>query len=320
MMRYERILVCIDQVERDGRILEYARGLARLSDPKSITLLHVSVPTHIPVYAPTDSLPVFTDIGYTEPSEQESNSILEELRKIDDAYLGEFDGSVRHCEKVSGFPLTEILQYAKLKDIDLIVVGRNHGERFERGDKALLARRIARRATCSVMTLSENFETKCDKIVVPCRDSECSANAFGAACEIAVASGGEVEALNVFYVYPVSYQTGISMSDHQDVLQKHAEEECQRLIARSETGGAKVSAACFPDLRLDPVRIILERCKEADCDLIVIGARGRTGAAGILLGTVTEQLIRVSPVPVLAIKKKGECIGVLRALQQLMEA
>jgi nucleotide-binding universal stress UspA family protein len=54
--------------------------------------------------------------------------------------------------------------------------------------------------------------------------------------------------------------------------------------------------------------------------LIVIGARGRTGAAGILLGTVTEQLIRVSPVPVLAIKNKGECIGVLRALQQLMEA
>jgi nucleotide-binding universal stress UspA family protein len=76
---------------------------------------------------------------------------------------------------------------------------------------------------------------------------------------------------------------------------------------------------CLPDHRLDPVKVILERCKKTSCDLIVIGARGRTGAAGILLGTVTEQLIRVSPVPVLAIKKKGECIGVLRALQQLME-
>ncbi|MCP4197646.1 MAG: universal stress protein [Proteobacteria bacterium] len=319
-MRSERILVCIDQVERDARILEYARSLARLSDPKAIYLLHVSAPTHIPVYAPTDSLPVFTDIGYSEPSEQENNSILEEIHKMDDAYLGEFDVSVRHCKKVSGFPLTEILQFAKLNDIDLIIVGRNHGELFERGDKALLARRIVRRATCSVMTLSENFQPECNKIVVPCRDSECSANALSAACEIAAASGGEVEALNVFYVYPVSYQTGISTSDHQDVLQKHAEEECGRLIARAETGGAKVSAACFPDLRLDPVRVILERCKETACDLIVIGARGRTGAAGILLGTVTEQLIRVSPVPVLAIKKKGELIGVLRALQQLMES
>ena len=46
----------------------------------------------------------------------------------------------------------------------------------------------------------------------------------------------------------------------------------------------------------------------------MIGARGRTGAAGVLLGTVTEQLIRKSPSPVLAVKKKGECLGVLRAL------
>jgi nucleotide-binding universal stress UspA family protein len=319
MMRYERILVCIDQVDRDARILEYARGLARLSDPKAITLLHVSVPTHIPVYTPTDSLPVFTDIGYAEPSAEESQSILEEMHKIDEAYFGEFDTSTRHCEKVSGFPLTEILQFANQKDIDLIIVGRNYGERFERGDKALLARRIARRSTCSVLTLSENFEPKCNKIIVPCRDSECSANALSAACEISTTSGGEVEALNVFYVYPVSYQTGISMSDHQAVLQKHAQDECQRLMQRADTGGAKVSAICLPDLRLDPVKVILKRCKETSCDLIVIGARGRTGAAGILLGTVTEQLIRVSPVPVLAIKKKGECIGVLRALQQLME-
>ena len=46
----------------------------------------------------------------------------------------------------------------------------------------------------------------------------------------------------------------------------------------------------------------------------MIGARGRTGTAGVLLGTVTEQLIRKSPSPVLAVKKKGECLGVLRAL------
>lgn len=49
----------------------------------------------------------------------------------------------------------------------------------------------------------------------------------------------------------------------------------------------------------------------------MIGSRGRTGAAGVLLGRVTEQLIRKSTVPVLAAKKKGECIGVLRALLEL---
>lgn len=40
-------------------------------------------------------------------------------------------------------------------------------------------------------------------------------------------------------------------------------------------------------------------------------------AAGILLGKVTERLIRQSAVPLLAVKKKGECIGVLEALLTL---
>ena len=91
------------------------------------------------------------------------------------------------------------------------------------------------------------------------------------------------------------------------------------IISQGNIPSLFVNATCLPDLRLDPVKVILERCNEIACDLVVIGARGRTGAAGILLGTVTEQLIRVCPVPVLAIKKKGECIGVLKALQQLME-
>ncbi|UCE62029.1 MAG: universal stress protein, partial [Phycisphaerales bacterium] len=63
-----------------------------------------------------------------------------------------------------------------------------------------------------------------------------------------------------------------------------------------------------------PVPVILEELGSGQGRAVVIGARGRTGAAGVLLGTVTEQLIRRSPSPVLAVKKKGECLGVLRAL------
>ncbi len=60
--------------------------------------------------------------------------------------------------------------------------------------------------------------------------------------------------------------------------------------------------------------VILEELGSRQDRAVVIGARGRTGAAGVLLGTVTEQLIRRSPSPVLAVKRKGECLGLLRAL------
>jgi hypothetical protein len=48
--------------------------------------------------------------------------------------------------------------------------------------------------------------------------------------------------------------------------------------------------------------------------LIVIGAKGRSLAALVLLGSVTEKLIETTHVPILAVKKKGSGMGFLEAL------
>ena len=55
--------------------------------------------------------------------------------------------------------------------------------------------------------------------------------------------------------------------------------------------------------------------KDADTDLIVLGARGRSGdIAAILLGSVTEGLIRHMRQPLLAVKKKGAGLNIMEAL------
>ncbi len=51
----------------------------------------------------------------------------------------------------------------------------------------------------------------------------------------------------------------------------------------------------------DPVDIINETAKELGADLIVMTTHGRTGVARWLLGSVTEQIVRTSPVPVLTL-------------------
>ena len=98
------------------------------------------------------------------------------------------------------------------------------------------------------------------------------------------------------------------------MLEAAALRECARVIKRANTHGVNVKCKCIADLHRKPVQIILEALGSGLGQEVVIGARGRTGAAGVLLGTVTEQLIRQSPSPVLAVKKKGEYLGVLRAL------
>ena len=88
------------------------------------------------------------------------------------------------CEVIRGSPLIEILRYAHEKDVDLIMLGRHYGRRVETDDEALLARRIARKATCSVLVLPEEYALQAEAIVVPVRDSECSANALETACGV----------------------------------------------------------------------------------------------------------------------------------------
>jgi nucleotide-binding universal stress UspA family protein len=55
-----------------------------------------------------------------------------------------------------------------------------------------------------------------------------------------------------------------------------------------------------------PQTEILEYATEADVDVIVMGTHGRTGLDHYLIGSVTEKVVRRSPVPVLTVKLEDE--------------
>ena len=51
-----------------------------------------------------------------------------------------------------------------------------------------------------------------------------------------------------------------------------------------------------------PAERILEYAEAKNCDLIVMGTRGRSGIAGLLLGSQVQKVISHSTCPVLAVK------------------
>lgn len=55
---------------------------------------------------------------------------------------------------------------------------------------------------------------------------------------------------------------------------------------------------------IDPADLIADVAKEVDADLIIVGTRGHGRVAGMLLGSVTQQLLHVAPCPVLAVPAK----------------
>ena len=55
-----------------------------------------------------------------------------------------------------------------------------------------------------------------------------------------------------------------------------------------------------------PSSVILEYVAEEDVDLVAMGTHGRTGLARFVLGSVTEHVLRASPVPTLATRAGDE--------------
>ncbi|MFQ5491620.1 MAG: universal stress protein [Phycisphaerae bacterium] len=306
MESYQRLLVCVSRQEQLADLLTYARRIARAAASKSIDLLHVA-----------DASSTAGDPPDPPPADTDSITV-ESLQGPALEYFPAQGEVAVQCDVVTGSPAFEILNRARERRVDLIILGRRD-TRGDLDDHARIAERVARKASCSVLVLPPGppRSAKVERVLVPVRDSECSANALDMACDIAATIDASVIALNVFQVHAGYLRVGTTLAEHQARLEAAAQRENQRLIERVDTRGCQVGSRCTPDPQGRPVPEILDSVEQTSADLIVIGARGRSGAAGVLLGNVTERLIRQSPVPVLAVKKKGEHLGVLQALLTL---
>ena len=324
----EKVLVCVEDVELDAHVIEYTHMIARIVGLRSVHLLHVIHDTpgeaRISRTSEVEGMSgLDLDREYKEEIERLTRGYATAMRESALKHFGDMDGVDRHIVVKVGNQLRDMLTIAHERGIDLIVMGRHLGARLEKGDAALTARRVARKSTCSVLVIPEDFEPRLTRILCPVRDSKCSVLALQTAVDLGVAFDADIHAVNLFQVYNDTYYpvgTSEPKSAHDkkiETAQFFADRECEALKRKIDFKSATVHFDCLPDETFRAAEQFQDVVSEKDCDLVVIGARGRTGAAGVLLGTITEQLIRQSHVPILATKHKGEHIGILKAMLAL---
>ena len=157
---------------------------------------------------------------------------------------------------------------------------------------------------------------KIQRILVPVDFSENALQAKTAAESLAEQSGAEIELLHVVEgsPYEVYVQKGFESdvpfyvpigesppSSSQSVIVKNLMEEAQRRL--EQIAGNKTKATVR---RGRPVEQIIQEVASYKPDLLVMCTHGWTGIKHALLGSVTERVVRLSPVPVLTVRaKKG---------------
>ncbi|CAI49366.1 UspA domain protein [Natronomonas pharaonis DSM 2160] len=136
-----------------------------------------------------------------------------------------------------------------------------------------------------------------EEILLPVDGSEDATAAATRGFDIARAHGSRVHVICVADTGPLSdYQLPGERTSAAEALGDRAERVVESVVASAATDGIEVTTATPTG---PAPETILDYADEVEADLIVMGTRGRGGVERLMLGSVTEHVVRRSDVDVL---------------------
>jgi nucleotide-binding universal stress UspA family protein len=204
---------------------------------------------------------------------------------------------------IHGELLDAVLRESMTMPADLIVIGADRAGESRRP----LVRRLAMQAPCSIWMVPSSSCAALGRILVPIDFSARSADALHVATALAAATGAACAALHVRFD-----PTLASHEEGGEAVLGREREAFQIFAARVELHGVDLDVIL--EEGPDVARAILRVAESYRADLVVMGTRGRTRAAAMLIGSETEHTLQESGGPVLAVKRLGSHLRFVEAL------
>jgi nucleotide-binding universal stress UspA family protein len=145
------------------------------------------------------------------------------------------------------------------------------------------------------------------KILVPTDFSEPAGEGFRRACELAEYFGAALDVIHVILPIPVMPAghgaVSFNVADYQKEMESVAKTRLQEVIAAANCPSVPMT----PFIREGNVaEEIAMAAEDHHVDLIVMATHGYSGWKKLLLGSVTERVVRMASVPVLTINTPSE--------------
>ena len=153
------------------------------------------------------------------------------------------------------------------------------------------------------------------KIMIATDGSDCSVLAANRGIELARLSGGTVYAVHVVptaYLFPMDgdYFSSMGVNPYwepmyetmYEALNKHGQQTVDYVKGLGEAKGIKVEPIL---LEGHPAEELIRYAEEEGIDIVIMGTHGKKGLDRLLLGSVAENLVRHSKVPIMVVG--GKC-------------
>jgi nucleotide-binding universal stress UspA family protein len=203
-----------------------------------------------------------------------------------------------------GDPVEVLEELIQGHDVDLLVLGRDGRVEGAGAAWGPSGRKLMRTVSCSVLVVPAGARFDGKRAVVGLDFSSCSTMALQAAVQVA----DEVEAVYQ-YTLAAAGSGAITEAEFEQQLAANARQHFEVVVLPD------LPIERHPTLALhagdSASAVLLERAGE---DLLVVGSRGLSRIATVLLGSTAEQLAGLAVGPVLVIRRKGEVLGLVEGL------
>jgi nucleotide-binding universal stress UspA family protein len=290
MKTMRRWMVGLDNSLIDKVVIEYTSFLANIIKPEKIYFINVQINLEIPESIKQK----FPDLR--KPLDEKIEAQMKEQVR---ANFHSYDNFDIEYKVIEGNPFDELLNWSNIKNIDLFISGRKK----ELKGSGILPNKLARKAKCSILFIPEKPTLSLHEIFVPVDFSKTSENAFEIALDLA--HKDEASTLYVQHVYyiPQGYRQTRLEEEVATAMKEEVTEQYNKLLSKLYTNGTHLSPIFISDSAGRVAELISENAHKRNADLIVMGHKGRTGAAALLMGSVTEKVLRTEErIPVLVIK------------------
>ena len=285
---FERILVPTDLSEASDRVIGCLHGLGPLG-VKDAILVHALGLRHLEVLK-------YKLARQAEPVLQDQKALLEK------------QGFKAKVIVAPGIPSLEITRVAAEEKVSLIAMG-THGATLAGGIlMGSVAVHVLHAATVPVLVIRVKITTdgagvRCDAACADFTRAILYATDFSDTAERAFSYLGKIVESGARQVTMLHVQDKARIAGHLErqlaEFNRIDEERMQRLRRRLLDQGAE-------DVRIEipygsPISEIVRRAKDGDYALIVMGSQGRGFVSEVFLGSVSHNVVRQAPIPVLLI-------------------
>ncbi|AZH25637.1 universal stress protein [Haloplanus aerogenes] len=206
-------------------------------------------------------------------------------------------------EVMQGEPYRTIVDYANTYDIDLVIMpthGRRGLDRFLLGSTT---ERVVRRSDVPVLTIRPDDDVTVRypyrNVLVPTDGSDPADAALNIGIDVANTASAALHLVSVVNV--TSLGVDVRTDIQTAALEENAEGILDAAAGRAREAGI-APAATAVEFGGSVSRTVRTYVTDHDIDLVILGTHGRTGFDRYVLGSVTEQLVRTAPVPVLTVR------------------